>query len=84
MYYVTMAILSSIDLQWEKRKLAFIAISLQIFWQKFNINVSCLDLYQIYHFNPKHLNLMGCHGNRKVNLKKNLLLRSYKGKKAET
>ena len=29
----------SIDLQWEKWKLAFIAVSLQVFWQNFFRNV---------------------------------------------
>ena len=40
----------SIDLQWEKWKLRFIAISLQIFWQKFYRNVCWVALNQAYHF----------------------------------
>ena len=42
----------AIDLQWEKWKLAFIAISLQIFWQKFCRNVPWVTLYQQYEFCP--------------------------------
>ena len=38
----------SIDLQWEKWKLAFIAISLQRFWQKSYRNVPWAVPYQIY------------------------------------
>ena len=44
----------SIDLQWEKWKLRFIAISLQIFWQKFYRNVPWVVLYQAYKFCPNH------------------------------
>ena len=40
----------SIDLQWEKWKLRFIAISLQIFWQKFYRNVPGIVLYKPYEF----------------------------------
>ena len=42
----------SIDLQLEKWKLNFIAISLQIFWQKFYGNVCWVVLHQTYHFSP--------------------------------
>ena len=42
----------SIDLQWEKRKLRFIAISLQIFWQKFYRNVPGVVLYKPYEICP--------------------------------
>ena len=37
------------DLQWEKWNLRFIAISLQIFWQKFYRNICWVVLYQVYH-----------------------------------
>ena len=39
-----------IDLQWEKWKLAFTAVSLQIFWQKFYRNVPWVVLYKTYLF----------------------------------
>ena len=35
-----------------KVKIGIIAISLQIFWQKFCRDVPCLVLYQTYHFSP--------------------------------
>ena len=38
----------AIDLWWEKWKLAFIAVSLQIFWQKFYRNVLWVVLNQTY------------------------------------
>ena len=44
----------SIDLQWEKWKLRFIAISLQVFWQKFYRNVPGVVLYKSYEFCPNH------------------------------
>ena len=44
----------SIDLQWEKWKLRFIAISLQIFWQKFYRNVLGVVLYKPYEFCQNH------------------------------
>ena len=66
----------SIDLQWEKWKLRFIAISLQIFWQKFYRNVCWVVLHQAYHFSPNLsiclVALIGCHGNRKVKFVKNI------------
>ena len=40
----------SIDILWEKWKLAFIAMSLQIFWQTFYRNVPWVVLYNTYHF----------------------------------
>ena len=55
----------SIDLWWEMWKLAFTAFSLQICWQKFYRN----DLPNIS-FLSKPLNLIGCHGNWKANLRK--------------
>ena len=44
----------SIDLQslWEKWKLRFFAITLQIFWQQFYRNVPWVVLYQTYEFCP--------------------------------
>ena len=36
----------SIDLQWEKWKLAFISVLLQMFWKNFYRNVSGVVLYQ--------------------------------------
>ena len=38
--------------KWEKWKLAFIAISLQIFWQRFYRDVPQVVLYQTYEFCP--------------------------------
>ena len=35
-----------------KEKLLFIAISLQVFWQKFYRNIPCVVLYKTYHFCP--------------------------------
>ena len=42
----------SIVLQREKWNLRFIAISLQIFWQKFYRNICWVVLHQAYHFSP--------------------------------
>ena len=42
----------SIDLQWEKWKLAFVAFSLQIFWQEFYRNVPWVVIYQTYYICP--------------------------------
>ena len=59
----------SLRLRWaNKWKMAFIAISLHIFWQRFYRNVSWAFLYQTFLFKP--LNLIGCHGNRKVKFAK--------------
>ena len=43
-----------IDLQWKKWKLRFIAISLQIFWQKFYRNIPGVVLYKPCEFCPNH------------------------------
>ena len=42
----------SIDFKWEKWKLAFISVLLQIFWQKFYRNVPGVVLYKPYEFCP--------------------------------
>ena len=42
----------SIDLQWEKSKLAFISVLLQMFRKRFYRNVSEIVLYQPYEFCP--------------------------------
>ena len=42
----------SIALQWEKWKLRFVAISVQIFWQTFYRNVCWVVVHQVYHFRP--------------------------------
>ena len=44
----------SIDLKWEKWKLAIISVLLQVFWQKFYRNVPWVVLYQPYAFCPNH------------------------------
>ena len=80
-----MTIKVAIDLQWEKWKLAIIAISLQIFWEKFYRNVSWVVLYQTYTF-TKTLNLIGCQGYQKSKFLKKYIknqLQSYMGDKAE-
>ena len=51
-------------------KLAFIAISLQIFWQKFYRNVPWVVLYQSYKFCPNRWIWLGCHGNRNTKFAK--------------
>ena len=74
----------SIYLQWEKWKLAFIAISLQLFWQKFFRNVYWVVLYQTYYFGS---NLWVFISTKRLNLPKilkNHLLRSSIMGKAET
>ena len=52
--------------------MALIAISLQIFWQKFYRNVSWVVLYQPYEFCPNGWILIGCHGNRNAKFAKNI------------
>ena len=67
----------------EKWKLASVAISLQIFWQKFYRKVPWLVLYQTYHFCPNlWIKMIGCQGNRKDLFTKNIknqLIRILKG-----
>ena len=63
----------SIDLQWEKWKLRFIAISLQIFWQKFCRNVCWVVLHQAYHFRPNLSVYCLPIGNRNVKFPKKYL-----------
>ena len=59
-------------------------ISLQIFWQKFCRNVCWVVLHQVYHFRPNLSIWLVAMATEMLNLRKNQLLRSYKGDKAET
>ena len=70
-----------IDLQWEKWKLAFTAVSLQIFWQKFYRNVSWVVLYKTSLF---CCNLLICLVAMKKNIKKINSSEAVLGDKAET
>ena len=78
----------SIVLQWEKWKLRFITISLQIFWQKIHRNVPGVSPLQTIWILSKSLILIGCHGNQNVKFSKKilkkLLLRNHKGDEAES
>ena len=67
----------SIDLQWEKSKLAISAVLLGIFGktiQKCLLNSSP----HFIRFLSKLLNLIGCRGNINVNFRKSLLLKNHK------
>ena len=78
----------SIDLWWEKWKLAFISVLLQMFWKKVLQKCFWRTPLPTMWILSKSLILIGCHGNRKTKcLKKkikNLLLRSHNGNEAET
>ena len=62
----------SVDLQWEKWKLRFIAISLQIFWQKFYRNVPWVVLYKTYEFCPNRWIWLVVMATTRINSRKNI------------
>ena len=70
-----------IDLKWEEWKLRFIAISLQIFWQKFYGNVPWVVLYQTFEFCPNCWIRLVDMATERINL---WSLRSHKGDETET
>ena len=68
----------------EKWKMAFIAISLQVFWQKVYRNIPWVVIYQTYHFCPNIWIWLVAMAIKMPNLWNDLLLRSHKEDKAET
>ena len=76
------------NFKWQKWKLRFIAISLQIFWRKFYRNVCWMVLHNAYHFSLNLSIWLVAMATEMLNLRKNIfktqLLRSYNGDKAET
>ena len=62
----------SIDLKWKTWKLRLIAISLQIFWQKFYRNVPLVVLYQTCEFCPNCWIGLVAMVTERINLRKNI------------
>ena len=54
------------------RLMAFISISLQIFWQKFFRNVPWVDLYHTYEFRPNRWIWLVAMATERINLRKNI------------
>ena len=68
----------SIDLYWGKWKLAFVAMTLQIFWQTFYKNVPGVVLYQTYHFCPNLWIWLVAMATKRINLREKKKIISIK------